>query len=182
MKLKTILQARKCEVCGNEFVPKTLTSLYCSIKCTKEAYNIRRKKEKEEKKFKEAIGAIPDGKEYLTVEEACTLFSVSKKTIYRLIRGGVIPSVNLGTRMTRVKRSNIEERFCKRESIETPTPKKKRLYSLEPEDCYTIGEIEKKFNISNKTVYLQIRQNSIPTRQIGKFVYAPKQDIDELFK
>lgn len=182
MKLKTTLQVRKCEVCGAEFTPKTLTSYYCSHKCTQEAYRRRKKEEKKEEQFKAVAEAIPDGKEFLTVEEACTLFTVSKKTLYRLIRKGTIPAINLGERLTRVNKSAIEEQFGKRETMGTPAPKAKRLYSMEPEDCYTIGEIEEKFNLSNKTVYLQIRQNSIPTRQIGKYVYAPKQDIDELFK
>ena len=55
-------------------------------------------------------------------------------------------------------------------------------YRLEPEDCYTIGEIAKKFGIHDSTVYLHIRKYSIPTRQIGNYVYAPKSEIDNLYK
>ena len=62
---------------------------------------------------------------------------------------------------------------------ETPLPKK---YSLEPEDCYTIGEISKKYHLDDSTVYLHIRKYSIPTRQIGNFVYVPKKEIDNLYK
>jgi predicted DNA-binding protein YlxM (UPF0122 family) len=65
--------------------------------------------------------------------------------------------------------------------VQEPAPKKK-LYSLEPEDCYTIGEIAKKFRINDSTVYAHIRKYSIPTRQIGNFVYAPKSEIDKLYK
>ena len=57
-----------------------------------------------------------------------------------------------------------------------------KLYSLEPKDCYTIGEIAKKFHLDDSTVYQHIRRYSIPTRQIGNFVYAPKKEIDNLYK
>lgn len=61
---------------------------------------------------------------------------------------------------------------------ETP----KRLYALEPEDCYTIGEVSKLFRVSESTVYSNLRKFSIPMRQIGRFVYVPKYDIDKIFK
>lgn len=56
------------------------------------------------------------------------------------------------------------------------------MYRMEPEDCYTIGEIAKKFRLDDSTVYLHIRKYSIPTRQIGNYVYAHKKSIDELYK
>ena len=59
---------------------------------------------------------------------------------------------------------------------------KKRLYSLEPEGCYTIGEVSKKYRISESTVYSNLRRHSIPMRQIDRFVYVPKFDIDKIFK
>lgn len=55
-------------------------------------------------------------------------------------------------------------------------------YNMEPEDCYTIGEIAAKFAIAESTVYSHIRKYSIPIRQIGRFVYAPKSEIDHLYK
>ena len=35
---------------------------------------------------------------------------------------------------------------------------------------------------SISTVYQHIRKYSIPTRQIGNFVYVPKKEIDNLYK
>ena len=40
----------------------------------------------------------------------------------------------------------------------------------------------KKFHLEDSTVYLHIRKYSIPTRQIGNFVYVPKKEIDNLYK
>lgn len=59
--------------------------------------------------------------------------------------------------------------------------KPKRCYYLEPEDCYTIGEVSNLFRVSESTVYSNLRRHSIPMRQIGRFVYVPKYDIDLIF-
>ena len=58
----------------------------------------------------------------------------------------------------------------------------KETLSFEPKDCYTIGQIAKKFHINEGTVLTHIRRNSIPTRQIGSYVYVPKSEIDKLYK
>ncbi len=108
--------------------------------------------------------------------------SIGRDTLYRLIRAGSIPAINIGKRLTRISRSKLEEMFARRDQLlEEPAPKKK-LYSLEPEDCYTIGEITKKYHVGETTVYTHIRKYSIPPRQIGRFVYVPKSEIDELYK
>lgn len=57
-----------------------------------------------------------------------------------------------------------------------------KFYSIEPKDCYTIGEISKKFKTNDTTAYNHIRKYSMPTKQIGNYVYAPKADIDNLYK
>jgi excisionase family DNA binding protein len=49
------------------------------------------------------------------------------------------------------------------------------------EECYSIGEISEKYGVSLSTVDKTIRKNSIPKRQIGKFVYVPKEAIDKIF-
>lgn len=56
------------------------------------------------------------------------------------------------------------------------------LYDMEPENCYTIGEIAQMFGVTERTVYEHIRAYSIPIRYIGNYVYAPKPDIDNLYK
>ena len=101
--------------------------------------------------------------------------------LYRLVWQKRIPAINLGTRLVRFDRAAIEEMFPIRQTpIKSEKPLAK-LYSLEPHDCYTIGEIAKTFGISESTVYKHIRKYSIPTRQIGNFVYAPKTEIESLY-
>ena len=174
---------RKCKACGKVFVAKTLDSHYCSPKCSKVAW--KRKKDAKDKNARlEAIARqIPDIREYISVKEAVAMFGVERNTLYRLIKSGRIPAVNIGTRLIRIKRSDMENRFLTRpESIaekERPIPK---LYSMEPEDCYTITQVCEKYHINDSSVWAHVRKYSIPSRQIGNYVYVPKQEIDNLYK
>ena len=79
---------RKCEVCGTMFYAKTIESKYCCKKCI-EIASKKKKAEKEKlAKMEEVASNIPDSRDYITVQEAIAMYSVSKGTIYRLIRKG----------------------------------------------------------------------------------------------
>jgi len=174
---------RACKVCGTIFVAKTLDSWYCSRNCSRTAWKRRKDEKLRNEKLDEIVKMIPEAQEYITVPEAYAMFGVSKETLYRLVRKGIIPSVNPGQRQTRVSKEELAKLYPLRtiqlENKEKPLPKR---YSLEPEDCYTIGEIAEKYHMDDSTVYLHIRKYSIPTRQIGNFVYVPKKEVDELYK
>lgn len=173
---------KQCEICGQAFVPKTIDSVYCSKKCGEIAYRRKKAQLKKEEERQVISEKISDDRVYISASEATLLYGVAKSTLYRLIRQKKIPAINLGTRLVRIDRAAIEEMFPVRQVA--PNTKEKptlKLYSLEPEDCYTIGEIAKKFGISDSSVYKHIRKFSIPTRQIGKYVYAPKSEIDYIY-
>lgn len=172
---------KQCAVCGQAFVPKTIDSIYCSKTCSSAAYREKKRQKRKEEEKKAVVAKISDDRLYISVPEAVALFNIAKSTLYRLIRQKRIPAINLGTRLVRIDRAAIEEMFPIRQTPlvkERQTPK---VYRLEPEDCYTIGEIAKKYGISDSSVYKHIRKYSIPTRQIGNFVYAPKSEIDYLY-
>lgn len=174
---------RRCEVCGKVFLAKQLGSRYCSHNCSAKA-SARRKTLAKEKARMDAIAErISDKREFLSVREAVAVYGVSRDTLYKLIHLGKIDATNPGTRLTRVKRSDLESRYQKRKEViaeeEKPVPK---LYSMDPKDCYTIGQIEKKYHVDESTIYMHIRKHSIPMRQIGNYVYVPKEEIDNLYK
>ena len=125
---------------------------------------------------------IPEARDYISVHEAVAMFGISRDTIYRLIRKGNVPAINIGQRLTRISKSKLSEMFPLRTEPIDRSRALPKSYHLEPEDCYTIGEISKTYGIDDSTVYAHIRKYSIPTRQIGNFVYAPKEDIDHLYK
>ena len=152
---------RVCEECGKIFTPPTQIA-------------------KEKEAIRQALAKrIPSTKGYLTVKEAVLIYGISKDVLYRMIRQGVIPSHNSGQRQTRLSRQYMDEHFKKKPMRRNS---KKETLSFEPKNCYTIGEIAKKFHINEGTVLTHIRRNSIPTRQVGSYVYVPKSEIDKLYK
>ena len=174
---------RKCEICGNIFVIKTLDSIYCSPKCSKIASKRKKDKEKKEALFAAYAQTVPDIREYLTAKQVVAIYGIERSTLYRLVRLGTIPSINLCVRLTRFKRSEMDKLFHYRRDLKfAKEVTKKKLYSLEPEDCYTIGEVCEKYHINDSSVWTHVRKYSIPSRQIGNFVYVPKEAIDKLYK
>jgi len=174
---------KQCAVCGKPFIPKTIESIYCSKTCSNVAYRKKKIQIKKEEERQAIVAKVTDDRLYISVPEAIAMLGVAKSTLYRIIRQKKLPAINLGTRLVRIDRAAIEQMFPIRQ---TPLVKKEKpttkLYSLEPEDCYTIGEISKKYGISDSSVYKHIRKFSIPTRQIGNYVYAPKSEIDNIYR
>lgn len=175
---------RKCERCGKTFLAKTIYSKYCSEACSKAAYREKKRESKKEEQRQELASKIPEERPYISIAEAVTLFGVSRDTIYRLIRRGKLPAINLGERLTRISRTHIESMFPVVETTikEMPTPKPANNYKFDSSDSYTIGEVSKVYGISDSTVYKTIRKMSIPICQKGKFVYVPKAEIEKVFR
>lgn len=174
---------RKCPICGAVFQIRTIDSVYCSKQCSDVAYKRKKDREAKETKYEQMAKEIPAIREFLSVQEAVAVYCVERDTLYREIRKGKIPAVNHGTKQLRLNRADLEQRYPRRKKVrkaaKRPIPK---TYNLEPENCYTIGEISKKFRIHDSSVWAHIRKFSIPTRQIGNYVYAPKSEIDKLYK
>lgn len=133
---------RRCGICGKVFIIKTLDSLYCCKKCNDVAYARKKRAEAREKQLALIAKRVPKVREFISIREAVAIYGVERDMLYLMVRRGKIPSINIGTRLTRINRKDLEKMFVKRPIAkhikETPLPKK---YSLEPEDCYTIVEI-----------------------------------------
>lgn len=173
---------RRCEVCGMPFLAKTIESRYCCNKCTQKAYKRRKAEVLKNEGLSKIAENVGDAREYITVKEAMAIYLVGRTSLYQYIRSGKIPSINLGKHLIRIRRQELDECFPKRNFTNSDVKRLPKLYNMEPENCYTIGEIAEKFHVDDSTVYLHIRKYSIPTRQIGNYVYVPKSEIDNLYK
>ena len=119
---------RKCQICGEEFLAKTIESWYCSPKCSKIAWKRRKDEEQRLQRLDEVVKKIPKSKEYITVPEAYALFGISKETLYRLIRKGTIPSVNAGERQTLLSKAELMKLYPPRKKALTkPKPVAKEV-------------------------------------------------------
>ena len=173
---------RICQHCGNEFTARTTTTQYCGDACSKRAYKVRLRALKVEVSNKETqqIKSKPieelKAKEFLTVREVARLLNCSVRSAYYYIESGTIKAVNLGQRVTRVKRSEIDKLFEQPQPF-TPQPEQKQF---DIADCYTITEVQSKYGISETAVQNLIKRNSIPKIKKGWFAYVPKTVIDKL--
>lgn len=173
---------RICQHCGNDFTARTTTTLYCSKRCNGAAYKAKQRSGKVEVSNRETqrIKTQPieelKAKEFLTVREVARLLNCSVRSAYYYIESGTIKAVNLGQRVTRVKRSEIDKLFEQPQPV-TPQPEQNQF---DISDCYTITEVQHKYGISDNALNNIIKRNSIPKIKKGWFAYVPKTVIDKL--
>jgi excisionase family DNA binding protein len=173
---------RICQHCGQEFMARTTITLYCSHRCNSAAYKAKQRAGKVEQSNTEtqSIRNIPieelKAKEFLTVREVARLLNCSVRSAYYYIESGTIKAVNLGQRITRVKRSDIDKLFEQPQAV-TPQTEQKQ-YDIS--ECYNLTEVLDKYNISETTLQNLIKRNSIPKIKKGWFAYVPKNIIDAL--
>ena len=175
-----------CEHCGKPFEAKTVITRFCSAYCGNKSGKEKKKQaqevERKQTLLEQSANKIAEmqTRPFLSISEAVMMFGISKNTIHRLIKAGKIPAFNLGTRLTRVSRQHMEAMFT---AVIIPEQPKRQPVKLlyDPKECYTINEISEKYGVSLSTVGKVVRRNSIPKRQVGKYVYVPKELIDKIF-
>jgi excisionase family DNA binding protein len=174
---------RICQHCINEFEAKTTVTKFCSVQCARRAYKSALKDKKIEASNKEvkSVRQVPmellKAKEFLTVKDVSILLNSSRQTVYSLIKAGKIRAVNIKLKKTLVPRSEIDELFALPEVTPAVPDIQKEL---KIEACYHMGEIQAKYNISEKALFDLIRRNKIPKLKMGRFAYVPKSKIDQL--
>ena len=172
---------RICQHCGTEFTARTTVTKYCSHRCGSAANKALKRAEKVQKSNTETkqIKTKPieelKAKEFLTVREVARLLNCSVRSAYYYIESGTIKAVNLGQRITRVKRSEIDKLF------EQPQPEqpKPEIKQFDITDCYTINEVLEKYSISETALHNLIKRESIPKIKKGWYAYVPKPIIDK---
>ena len=177
---------RICQHCGIEFTARTTVTKYCGHLCAKRASKpkVRAGKIEESNKETQRIKNQPmeelKAKEFLTVREVARLLNCTVRSTYYNIENGTIKAVNLGQRITRVKRSDIAKIF--EQPITAPiqvenTPEPKQF---DISEYYNLTEIKAKYGIAEATVQKLIKRNKIPKIKKGWYAYVAKKIIDEL--
>ena len=176
---KSMLQIPKvCKYCGNTFLAKTVKTGYCSHQCAWSANNEKKKRERQQKTLDKIKS---EGVKYITITEALRIFNTSRNTLHRLIHFQKIRNKRISPKRLFVCVQDIESLFPVRPEPHVSPKKETLVFDMTPEKCYTIGEITRRFKVTESSVYKHIRQYSIPIRQVGNYVYAPKVEIDKLY-
>lgn len=109
---------RVCQYCSNEFTARTSVTKYCGDYCAKRAYKdrIRDAKMKTSDAETQTVLQRPleliKAKEFLTVKEVASLLNCSIRSVYLHIGKKRIKAVNLSQRLTRIKRTDIDQLFA----------------------------------------------------------------------
>ncbi|MEC5173900.1 helix-turn-helix domain-containing protein [Chryseobacterium nepalense] len=178
-----------CEHCGNSFTARTTVTRYCGDVCSKRAYKARKRAEKinasivEVKKVEKKSIEDLKQREFLTVTQVSKLIGCSRQNIYKLIHAGKLKATNILKKKTIIKRSDIDILFVPKTEIqyqEHPIPEtKERQFDIS--ECYTIAEVQEKFNVSQTALQNIIKRELVPKKKQGKFVYVPREIIDNIF-
>jgi excisionase family DNA binding protein len=177
---------RICQYCGKEFTARTTVTKYCGDTCAKKAYKQGLRQAKIEQSDIETSylrnREMEDlkKKEILNVREVAKLLDCSVRSVYYYIENGSINAINLGQRITRVRRVDIDRLFETNPQIPLQ-PQDSQLNQPAIAECYTIAEVREKFCVSEKALYSIIKRNNIPKIKKGWHVYLPKTLIDNIF-
>ena len=172
---------RVCQHCGKDFTARTTTTLYCSSKCNSASYKAKLRATKveasnsETQRLKTMPLEVLNGKEFLTVRDVATLLNCSVRTVYYYIKSGNLKAVNLSQRITRVKRTDLDNLFEQTQPQPPPVPSQFNI-----SDCYNLTEIQTKYRISEKALHDVIKRNGIPKIRKGWYAYVPKTAIDKI--
>lgn len=177
---------RICEFCSNEFESKTTVTRFCSKLCNRKSNKMRVRNLKinasNEETFKKKFTDLEELKkrDFLSVNDVALILNCSKKTVYFYIENGTIESVNLGKRMTRIKRESLDKLILKPEivSLERNEPIKQVSYDLS--DCISTFEVREKYQISESALRNIIIKNKIPKMRDGSYAFVPKVIIENI--
>ena len=174
---------RICEHCKKQFTARTTRTRYCSHICNSRGYKSLVRKGKVEKSNEETVKLLNTNLEkikpleFLKITQASLLFGISRSTIYRLVNNGHLDIGKFGKR-TVIRRCDLESFFAI--PIQDVTLKTGQQFPGF-DNCYTITQIQQKYNISSGALYLLIQRQGLVKYSVGKFTCVAKQDIDIIF-
>ena len=177
---------RICLHCGTEFTARTTVTQYCSDTCSKRAYKARQRNSKIEISNKDMLRIKMQpidnlkAKEFLKVKDVASLLCCSIRSVYYYINNGNINATNLGQRITRVKRSELDKLFVSQDLYQEDCSITPDMFDIS--DCYNLTEIQRLYSISGKGLYDLIKRNNIPKIKDSGMLFVPKTFIDNLLR
>ena len=195
-------KTRKCAFCGKEFTCNSGSQRYCSEHCTEAAKAQRKKKQRD---FLKAVQPVIDiaSQEYLTFSKAAILMGCSRQYIYKLVGEGKLPASRISSRMSFVRKADIEKMLAGNPYHRVlPTSKPMNPFSLslkkvhdlcksirkensfqdiEPLDYISGEDVMAIYKVKKSWLYVSARKNNIPMCKIAGKNYYSRKHMDALF-
>ena len=102
---------RICQWCGKPFIAQKTTTNYCSPQCSKRGYKHRMKERRMElRQIQEMVEVKKklESQEYFTFSQTAKLMGVSRQYIYKLVKEDKLRASRLSSRMSLIRRADIE--------------------------------------------------------------------------
>jgi len=182
-----IRMKKMCLNCKTEFIAKTTVTKFCSHNCARIANKKKNKEIKIQNAALETHKVIDKSiealsvKEFLSVKEVALLLGCSKHTIYKLIKDGKIKAVNLMTRKTIIKKTDLDELFTG-EYKPLPNDNINSTKDIKEEAYYSVEDVERIYSIKYQRLYKIVKENSIDKKLLDGKLYVSKIQIDKYFK
>ena len=170
---------RTCEFCGKEFYAQKVTTRFCCKRCNELAYKQRRRQkqivEAEARVLQKPIEEVGN-KEFLSLHETSVLFGITKRSVYNLIYSGVLQAFKLTSRLTIVRKTDIERMFEGHVYKKKVKPERKPITEF-----YTTSEIKEKYGVSEGWVFKIGKEKKIPKILHHGKTYWSKQHVEKHF-
>ena len=170
---------RTCEFCGKDFYAQKVSTRYCSKRCNELAYKQRRRQrqinEAEARVLQKPIEEVKE-KEFLSLNDTAVLMGISKRCVYDLIHNGILQAFKLTSRLTIVRKADIEQMF--EGHVYTKKVKSERKPITE---FYTTKEIQEKFGVSEAWVFKVGKEKNIPKILHHGKTHWSKQHVEKHF-
>ncbi|SNR58096.1 DNA binding domain-containing protein, excisionase family [Lutibacter agarilyticus] len=184
--------AKKCSYCGKQFMAQTLKTKYCSHKCNQEHYRKKARKKKKNDSEKPLIQndeIIPydthlktiKAKDLLSMKDVMVLLGISMSSVQRLIKNKHLKAAKFGARVI-IRKKDLKNLITNQ--FENEYSEEIILNEGKKDDnnsYFSVGEISRYYNLSNRSIDRHIKKNSIEKIKKGRFVYVLKKDIIKLF-
>lgn len=170
---------RTCEFCSKEFYAQKVTTRFCCKRCNELAYKQRRRQkqivEAEARVLQKPIEEVGN-KEFLSLHETSVLFGITKRSVYNLIYNGVLQAFKLTSRLTIVRKTDIERIFEGHVYKKKVKPERKPITEF-----YTTSEIKEKYGVSEGWVFKIGKEKKIPKILHHGKTYWSKQHVEKHF-
>lgn len=175
-----------CERCGMEFLAQKQSTRFCSHQCSRMAYKdakrLERKRNTEARvrtHVQEIVQSEIGDKELLTFREAAALLGITKQAMYALVARGTIIAYKITSRLSRIRKTDIDNMLESNPYISSPLRSKKQREPIT--EFYTTKEVLEKFSIGNTWLFKVAKRQNIPkVTQHGK-TYWSKKHCDMIF-
>ena len=197
-------KTRKCAFCGKVFTCNSGSQRYCSEHCA-EAAKVQRKKKQQD--FLKAVQPVIDiaSQEYLTFSKAAILMGCSRQYIYKLVGEGKLPASRISSRMSFVRKADIEKMLAgnpyhrvltgassskksSHSSSSSLSSKKDKnqigespMRFAEPLDYISGEDVMATYKVKKSWLYASAKRNNIPMCKIAGKNYYSRKHMDALF-